>query len=46
METAASLATQDTYSYGLEWEKQMRFAVNIFNFIKARVQRADIRNSI
>ena len=41
-----SLAAQDDAQYGMEFEKQKRYSINIFNYIKARVQRADIRNSI
>lgn len=39
-------AAQDGAQYGLEFEKHKRYSINIFNYIKARVQRADIRNSI
>jgi len=37
---------QDAHTYGIEFEKTKRYSINIFNYIKARVQRADIRNSI
>lgn len=40
------LAAQDSSQYGVEYEKQKRYSINILNYIKARVQRADIRNSI
>jgi hypothetical protein len=41
-----ALAAQDSAQYGRDFEKQRRYSINIFNYIKARVQRADIRNSI
>jgi len=40
------LEAQDNLQYGIDFEKQRRYSINIFNYIKARVQRADIRNSI
>ena len=36
----------DKAQYGIEFEKQKRYSINILNYIKARTQRADIRNSI
>lgn len=38
--------TNDIAAYNVEFEKAKRYSVNIFNYIKVRVQRADIRNSI
>ena len=32
--------------YSIEFEKCKRYSLNIFNYIKARVVRADIRNSM
>ena len=32
--------------YSEEYEKQKRFSLSIFNYIKARVQQVDLRNSI
>ncbi len=32
--------------YSLEYEKQKRYALSIFNYIKARTQQMDMRNSI
>jgi len=40
------LIVQDNAQYSIEFEKQRRYSINIFNYIKARLQRADIRNSI
>ena len=40
------LLVQDNAQYGIEFEKQRRYSINIFNYIKVRLQRADIRNSI
>ena len=33
-------------SYGIEYEKQKRYSLSIFNYIKARTQQIDIRNSL
>jgi hypothetical protein len=41
-----SLLAQDTAQYGIDYKKQKMYSINIFNYIKARVQRADVRNSI
>jgi hypothetical protein len=32
--------------YSYEYEKQKRYALSIFNYIKARVQQMDLRNSM
>lgn len=37
---------QDNAQYSIEFEKQRRYSINIFNYIKVRLQRADLRNSI
>lgn len=37
---------QDEAMYSIEFDKCKRYSINIFNYIKARVQRADIRNSV
>jgi hypothetical protein len=42
----AALSVQDSSLYGIDYEKQRRYSINIFNYIKARTQRTDIRNSI
>lgn len=39
-----SQAEESEYSY--EYEKQKRYALSIFNYIKSRVQQMDLRNSI
>lgn len=36
----------DSVAYGHQYEKQRRYAINILNFIKVRMQRTDVRNSI
>ena len=33
-------------AYGIEYEKQKRYSLSIFNYIKARTQQIDIRNSL
>ena len=33
-------------AYGIEYEKQKRYSLSIFNYIKARTQQIDLRNSL